>query len=156
MLLGWWANAQTQDQRLLAGNMAAAGLTALHLALLGSPLGMAAQLLGAARFALARRGPAPWLAAAFALLAMAQGALLAQHWSEWCVVAAAMLSSVLVFQTRGTPLRIGLLVCCLLNLTLSVSLWSWSGMLYQSVTIALLVRQLLPALKWRQPAYTVQ
>nr|WP_281497810.1 YgjV family protein [Ferrimonas balearica] len=156
MLLGWWANAQRSDSRLLTGNMAAACLTALHLALLGSPLGMAVQLLGAVRFALARRGPAPHLAAIFALLALFQGMLLAQSWAEWCVVLAAMLSSVLVFQVRGPMLRLGLLLCCALNLTLSLTLLSWSGILYQSVAMTLLVRQLWGSLRPTLPAYTVQ
>ncbi|SHG93635.1 YgjV family protein [Ferrimonas marina] len=143
MLVGWWANAQRDDQRLLRGNLVAAGLTALHLGLLGSPLGMTNQLVNAGRFALAQHWRHWSLALGFAVAALVQGALMASHWSEWCVVAAAVLSSVLLFQVQGRALRWGLLLCNALNLTLSVTLGSLSGILYQCVTMALLLQSLL-------------
>ncbi|MBY5920531.1 YgjV family protein [Ferrimonas balearica] len=156
MLMGWWASAQQQDSRLLTGNLAAACATALHLALLGSPLGMATQMLSALRFGLARRGPSVRLALIFALGAALQGLLLAQHWSEWCAVAAAMLSSLLLFTVQGERLRWGLLICSGLNLIFALSLGSLSGMLYHTVAIGLLSRQLILELKRHFPAYTVQ
>ncbi|WP_315900040.1 YgjV family protein [Ferrimonas balearica] len=151
MGIGWWANSQSSDHRLLRGNLVAAGLTAAHLGLLGSPLGMSNQMVNAARFALAGRGGGRVLAPLFAALALAQGWWLASHWSEWCVVAASVISSYLLFHCRGRALRWGLLLCNALNLTLSVTLLSWSGCLYQVVTMALLLHTLLGPERTEQP-----
>ncbi len=108
MAVGWWAAAQRCDQRLLGGNLLAALLTAAHLGLLGSPLGLCNQLVNATRFGLARRHRSPRLAHGFALLALLQGSLLAQRPAEWCVVAGALLSSYLLFCCHGDRLRWGL------------------------------------------------
>lgn len=144
MLLGWFANAQRCDNRLIIGNLAAALLTALHLLCLGSPLGCTNQLLSAGRFALARHDRS---IAAFLLLcglALLQGILLANHWSEWCAVIAAVLATYSLFFCRGSALRMGLLLSNGLNLTLSLHLESLSGVIYQVITLCLLMRALAP------------
>ncbi|GAA4902715.1 hypothetical protein GCM10023333_41040 [Ferrimonas pelagia] len=145
MAVGWWANGRSCDRQLLRGNMLAASLTAIHLGLLGSVLGMTNQWVNAGRFAIAQRTRSWLMAGGFALLSLAQGLAFAQHWSEWCVVFAAMISSALVFRSQGTQLRAGLILCNLLNLTLSITLLSWSGIAYQVMTVLMLTRVL-----WQQ------
>ncbi|GAA5188272.1 YgjV family protein [Ferrimonas gelatinilytica] len=143
MAVGWWAAAQRCDQRLLRGNLLSAVLTAGHLGGLGSSLGMSNQLVNAARFGLAQRVRHRRWAHLFAGVALLQGLALAQRPAEWCVVLGSVLSSYLLFCCRGDLLRWGLVGVNLLNLTLSVTLLSWSGILYQSVTLTLLLRSLL-------------
>ncbi|MGS0680538.1 YgjV family protein [Shewanella sp. 125m-7] len=147
MAIGWWANAQKNDQQLFSGNLVAAGLTAAHLGLLGSSLGMFNQLLNVVRFATRRYQSGahcnPLLPILFSSIAVLQGFLWAEHWSEWCAVASAIVMSFALFYSNGTKLRSAMLVSNILNLTLSVYLLSWSGMLYQLVSIAILTYNLM-------------
>ena len=156
MAIGWWANSQKNDQQLLSGSLIASGLTAIHLGLLGSTLGMLNQLVNAVRFATCRHSSS-WdsyfkmiLPVLFSSIAILQGVIWAEHWSEWCTVASAVMMSFALFYSSGTKLRCAILLSNLLNLTLSVYLLSWSGMLYQLVTVAILTHGLLPH---RQPQY---
>lgn len=145
MTVGWWANYQDKDQQLLSGNLIASSLTAIHLGLLGSGLGMLNQLLNAARFATCRKWThSQFLPILFSSTAIIQGVFLAEHWSEWCTVVSAVLMSFALFHLRGTPLRSAMVISNLLNLTLSIHLLSWSGILYQLVTLIILAHSLLP------------
>ncbi len=142
MAMGWWANSRQSDQQLLRANSVAALLTALHFGLMGSPLGMSNQLVNAGRFALSQHARHWLLPLGFAALALLQGILLANHWSEWLVVSAAVISSFLLFYAHGWRLRLGLLLCAALNLTLSLYLWSYSGIIYQTVNASMLINSL--------------
>ncbi|ABZ77665.1 conserved hypothetical protein [Shewanella halifaxensis HAW-EB4] len=159
MAIGWWANAQKNDQQLLSGNLMASCLTAIHLGLLGSTLGMLNQLVNAVRFATCRHSSSrdgyfrSILPVLFSSIAILQGIIWAEHWSEWCTVASAVLMSFALFYSSGAKLRCAMLVSNMLNLTLSVYLLSWSGMLYQLVTVAILAHSLLPH---RQAEYSEQ
>lgn len=150
MAIGWWANAQKNDQQLLSGNLIASGLTAAHLGLLGSNLGMVNQLLNLLRFACCRyckklrKRYMFCLPVLFATFALIQGLTLAQHWSEWAAVTSAILMSFALFYCVGSKLRMAMLFSNLLNLTLSIYLDSWSGIAYQVVTIVILSHSLLP------------
>ncbi|MCK8045668.1 YgjV family protein [Shewanella sp. 1CM18E] len=150
MAVGWWANAQKNDQHLLSGNLVASGLTAMHLGLLGSNLGLFNQLLNMVRFAICRsrttraKRSSIYLPLVFASLAFLQGLLWANHWAEWCAVASAVLMSFALFYAKGAQLRIAMLISNLLNLALSIYLMSWSGIAYQVVTILILSYALLP------------
>ncbi|MBL4913567.1 YgjV family protein [Shewanella schlegeliana] len=145
MAVGWWANSQKNDRQLLSGNLIASSITAIHLGLLGSSLGMFNQLLNAVRFATcqkrSRRGFLPIL---FSTVAIMQGLIFAEHWSEWCAVTSAVLISFALFYSSGAKLRSAMVISNLLNLTLSVYLCSWSGILYQVVTLLILTRSLMP------------
>ncbi|QIZ78841.1 YgjV family protein [Ferrimonas lipolytica] len=143
MAMGWWANSQHCDKRLVQGNTIAAALTAVHFGLMGSPLAMSNQLVNVARFSLCQRYRHASIALLFAALAVIQGLLLANHWSEWMVVTAAVVSSFLLFFTHGFRLRLGLLLCAGLNITLSIHLLSWSGIIYQLVSGGMLIRSLV-------------
>ncbi|QQX79158.1 YgjV family protein [Shewanella sp. KX20019] len=155
MAIGWWANAQLSDQKLISGNLLASSITAVHLGLLGSTLGMMTQLLNIGRFATCRSEKARcgWritlLPFVFSALAVTQGMIWAEHWSEWAAVTAAVLMSYALFYCSSTRLRYAMLLSNLLNLTLSIHLLSWSGIAYQLVTIAIILKG-LPALK-QQP-----
>lgn len=150
MAIGWWANAQKSDQQLLSGNLIASGLTAIHLGLLGSNLGLFNQLLNMLRFAICRKRvtrakrSSIYLPLVFASLAFLQGLMWANHWTEWCAVASAVLMSFALFYAKGSELRIAMLMSNLLNLTLSVYLLSWSGIAYQVITIVILSYSLIP------------
>ncbi|WOT06029.1 YgjV family protein [Shewanella youngdeokensis] len=152
MAIGWWANAQISDQKLLSGNLLAASLTAVHLGLLGSTLGMMTQLLNIGRFATCRseKARSGWrialLPLLFSTLAIIQGIIWAEHWSEWAAVSAAVIMSYALFHCSLIRLRYAMLVSNILNLTLSVYLLSWSGIIYQLVTIAIILKG-LPAIK---------
>ncbi|MEZ9596082.1 YgjV family protein [Shewanella sp. 10N.261.52.F9] len=150
MAIGWWANAQKNDQQLLSGNVIASGLTAAHLGLLGSSLGMMNQLLNLFRFACSRHFTTltqrriHCLPVLFATAALVQGLTLAEHWSEWCAVASAIVMSFALFYCAGAKLRFAMLFSNMLNLTLSAYLSSWSGIAYQLVTIIILTYSLVP------------
>ncbi|WP_259649615.1 YgjV family protein [Shewanella sp. MBTL60-007] len=145
MAVGWWANSQKNDRQLLSGNLIASSLTAVHLGLLGSSLGMFNQLLNLLRFATCRtRSHQRGLPALFSSIALLQGWIFAEHWSEWCAVASAVLMSFALFYSSGTKLRSAMMISNLLNLTLSVYLSSWSGIVYQVVTLLILTRSLMP------------
>ena len=136
--------------------MIAAVLTAVHLGLLGSFLGMANQLVNVVRFRLCQslnQGEKSQtstglssplvLSATFSVVAIAQGVMWAQHWSEWCAVFAAVIMSVSLFFFAGSQLRLAMLVSNLFNLMLSIYLLSWSGIIYQVMTIAILSQGLI-------------
>ncbi|WP_258955870.1 YgjV family protein [Shewanella woodyi] len=142
MFLAWWANAQRDDKALLSGNLIASGLTAIHLGLLGSPLGMVNQLLNMGRFFSSRYYRISILAPIFASLAIIQGFLWAEHWSEWCAVLAGVIMSFALIYCQGTQLRLSILVSNICNLTLSLHLHSWSGVIYQIITIGMMTYQL--------------
>ncbi|MCL1058356.1 YgjV family protein [Shewanella gelidimarina] len=159
MTIGWWANAQLCDRKLLSGNLLASCLTAIHLGLLGSTLGMMNQLLNIGRFSTCRseKARSGWritlLPLVFSALAVTQGLIWAEHWSEWAAVAAAVLMSYALFYCSSTRLRYAMLLSNLLNLALSVHLHSWSGIAYQLVTIAIILKG-LPAIK--QQSYVLE
>ena len=154
MAIGWWANYQKNDQQLLSGNLLASCLTAVHLGLLGSTLGMFNQLLNAVRFATCRKSACRrLLPLLFSSIAVLQGLVWAEHWSEWCAVASAVLMSFALFQLKGDKLRSAMVVSNMLNLTLSVYLLSWSGILYQLVTLVILAHSLWPQ---KQVDYTTE
>ncbi|WP_299803635.1 YgjV family protein [uncultured Shewanella sp.] len=145
MTIGWWANYQKNDQQLLSGNLLASGLTAIHLGLLGSTLGMFNQLLNAVRFATCRKSACRMLLPlVFSSIAVLQGLVWAEHWSEWCAIASAVLMSFALFHLKGAQLRSAMMISNMLNLTLSVYLSSWSGILYQLVTLVILAQSLWP------------
>ncbi|MEZ9197139.1 YgjV family protein [Shewanella sp. 10N.286.54.B9] len=152
MAIGWWANAQSCDAKLVSGNLLASSLTAIHLGLLGSTLGMMNQLLNIGRFGSCRseKARSGWritlLPLLFSTLAVIQGLIWAEHWSEWCAVAAAVLMSYALFYCSALKLRYAMLLSNLLNLMLSVHLLSWSGIAYQLITIAIILKG-LPAVK---------
>ena len=150
MFLAWWANAQKNDQKLLSGNVVAAGLTSLHLGLLGSPLGMANQLLNMGRFCAGRYCRRAILAPIFASLAILLGWFWAQHWSEWCAVFAAVIMSFALIHTSGIRLRWAMLVSNACNLSLSLHLNSWSGVIYQVITIVIIGYQIRESLRLPQ------
>ncbi|ABV88347.1 hypothetical protein Spea_3030 [Shewanella pealeana ATCC 700345] len=150
MAIGWWANYQENDQQLFSGNLIASCLTAIHLGLLGSTLGMFNQVVNAMRFATCRhsssldgylRNILPLL---FSSIAVLQGFVWAEHWSEWCAVASAVLMSFALFHLKGGHLRCAMMISNVLSLTLSIHLLSWSGILYQLVTLVILAHGLLP------------
>ncbi|WP_254843438.1 YgjV family protein [Shewanella sp. UCD-KL21] len=156
MAIGWWANSQKQDCKFIHGNMIASVLTAIHLGLLGSFLGMANQLVNVIRFRLCqslKNDDQPklpsWLSSplfmsvCFSAVAMAQGFLWAEHWSEWCAVIAAVVMSFSLFFLAGSQLRLAMVASNGLNLMLSIYLMSWSGILYQVMTIAILALGLM-------------
>lgn len=144
MFIGWWACAQKNQSRFLSGNILASATTAVHFALMGSPLGMANQLLNMGRFscgqfAQCKQGiTAILLAIIFCSIAIAQGIWLAEHWSEWCAVLAGVVMSLSLIFLSGTQLKVAFITSNCLNLMLSCYLLSWSGMLYQVVTIIIL------------------
>ena len=145
MAIGWWANYQKNDQQLLSGNLVASCLTAIHLGLLGSTLGMLNQLLNAVRFATCQKTTCRWiLPLLFSSIAVLQGLIWAEHWSEWCAVSSAVLMSFALFHLKGAKLRSAMVISNMLNLTLSIYLLSWSGILYQLVTLVILARSLWP------------
>ncbi|MFT5235448.1 MAG: hypothetical protein ACI8SK_000403 [Shewanella sp.] len=150
MFIAWWANAQKNDQKLLSGNIVAAALTSLHLGLLGSTLGMANQLLNMGRFYSGRCCRLPILAPIFASLAIALGWFWAQHWSEWCAVFAAVIMSFALIHTSGVKLRLAMLVSNACNLSLSVHLNSWSGVIYQVITLVIIGYQIKESLRLPQ------
>ncbi|MEC4726404.1 YgjV family protein [Shewanella sp. D64] len=150
MFIAWWANAQKKDQKLLTGNIVAASLTSIHLGLLGSTLGMANQLLNMGRFYSGRCCRLPILAPIFASLAILLGWFWAQHWSEWCAVFAAVIMSFALIHTSGIQLRLAMLVSNICNLSLSLHLNSWSGILYQVITIAIIGYQIRESLRPQQ------
>ncbi|MBR9726579.1 YgjV family protein [Shewanella intestini] len=149
MFVGWQACSAKSTQCFLAKNMFAAGLTAVHLGLMGSPAGMANQLLNVARFSsgqlrVSKRGYMPHiLAIGFSLLALIQGIMWANHWSEWCAIASAVVMSFSIIFLHGNQLKATFIVTNMLNLSLSIHLMSWSGMLYQVITITLLVKAIV-------------
>lgn len=159
MAIGWWANAQSCDSKLVSGNLLASSLTAIHLGLLGSTLGMMNQLLNIGRFGSCRseKARSGWritlLPLLFSTLAVIQGLIWAEHWSEWCAVAAAVLMSYALFYCNALKLRYAMLLSNLLNLMLSVHLLSCSGIIYQLVTVAIIVKG-LPAIK--QQSYELE
>lgn len=144
MGLGWWASNQRNDKRLCQGNLATAALTAGHFLLIGSPLGAINQGLSAARFGFAhsRWATNQTIMALLCVAALLQGLWLAQSWADGWAVAGAIIATLALFRCRGNELRLGLLVSNLCNLMFSLHLVSLSGVLYQTVTIALLGRQL--------------
>ncbi|PMG28496.1 hypothetical protein BCU94_17590 [Shewanella sp. 10N.286.52.C2] len=158
MAIGWWANSQQQDCKFIHGNMIASVLTAIHLGLLGSFLGMANQLVNVIRFRLCQSlnsnnqqnlASTAWLTSplamslSFSIIAMTQGFLWAEHWSEWCAVIAAVVMSFSLFFLAGSQLRLAMVASNGLNLMLSIYLMSWSGILYQVMTIAILALGLM-------------
>ncbi|WP_299570774.1 YgjV family protein [uncultured Shewanella sp.] len=166
MAIGWWANTQKQDCKFIHGNMIAAILTAIHLGLLGSFLGMANQLVNVIRFRccqsmnkqdstqmsfssallstlFSRLLSRSIMTIAFSTVAIVQGLLWAEHWSEWCAVAAAVVMSFSLFYFAGSQLRLAMLASNGLNLMLSIYLMSWSGMMYQVMTIMILSQGLI-------------
>ena len=152
MAIGWWANCQLSDKKLLSGNTVASSFTAIHLGLLGSTLGMMNQLINIGRFASCRteKSRSGWRIALlpfiFSALAVTQGLIWAEHWSEWCAVTAAVMMSYALFHCSSVKLRYAMLLSNVLNLTLSIQLLSWSGIIYQVVTIAVILKG-LPAIK---------
>lgn len=139
----------------MTGNMAASTLTAIHLAMMGSPLGMANQLLNLLRFT---AGQSQWckqasrahlFALSFSAIAIIQGLFFALHWSEWCAVASGVIMSFSLLYLTGTQLKIALVVTNALNLCLSYYLMSWSGIIYQVVTIGVLSYGLLQSVRDR-------
>ncbi|QIR16103.1 YgjV family protein [Shewanella aestuarii] len=156
MAIGWWANSQKQDCKFIQGNIIAAVLTAIHLGLLGSFLGMANQLVNVIRFRLCqslnqadKAQTTYWLfsplilSATFSTIAVAQGLMWAEHWSEWCAVFAAIIMSISLFFFAGSKLRLAMLTSNLFNLMLSIYLLSWSGIIYQVMSIAILSKGLI-------------
>lgn len=159
MFIGWWANGQKQDCKFIHGNMIASVLTAIHLGLLGSFLGMANQLVNVIRFRLCQSLnsdkdanssqlnawlTSPWvMSLIFSTVALSQGLLWAEHWSEWCAVLAAITMSFSLFFLAGSQLRLAMIASNLLNLMLSIYLMSWSGILYQVMTMAILAQGLI-------------
>nr|WP_283104681.1 YgjV family protein [Shewanella olleyana] len=151
MAIGWWANTQKQDCKFIHGNMMAAILTAIHLGLLGSFLGMANQLVNVIRFrccqSLNKQNSKTLSPIAmtilFSAVAITQGFMWAEHWSEWCAVAAAVIMSFSLFYFAGSQLRLAMVVSNALNLMLSIYLMSWSGIIYQVMTIMILSQGLI-------------
>ena len=163
MAIGWWANSQKQDCKFIHGNMIAAVLTAIHLGLLGSFLGMANQLVNVIRFrccqSLKKEGtnkPSPLtMTLLFSVIAVSQGFMWAEHWSEWCAVIAAVVMSFSLFYFAGSHLRLAMIVSNALNLMLSIYLMSWSGILYQLMTIAILSQGLVQLYVQSKPVIEV-
>lgn len=151
MAIGWWANSQQQDCKFIHGNMVAAILTAVHLGLLGSFLGMANQLVNVIRFRCCQSlskddsiNLSPlFLTMLFSGVAILQGLMWAEHWSEWCAVMAAVVMSVSLFYFAGSQLRLAMIASNTLNLMLSIYLMSWSGILYQVMTMIILSQGLV-------------
>ncbi|WP_394129646.1 YgjV family protein [Shewanella maritima] len=155
MFVGWWASAQKQQRAFMSGNMAASTLTAVHFAMMGSPLGMANQLLNLLRFT---AGQNSWckqasrahvFALLFSAVAIAQGLFFAVHWAEWCAVASGVIMSFSLLYLTGNQLKIAFVITNALNLCLSYYLMSWSGLIYQIVTIGILSYGLLQSVRER-------
>ncbi|WP_242620322.1 YgjV family protein [Shewanella maritima] len=148
MIFGWRACTQNSHSGFMRNNMLASLLTAIHLGLMGSMAGMANQLINMGRFTAGqsrrcRTGARPLiLATGFSLIALLQGILWAQHWSEWCAVGAGVFSSFAVLYLAQNKLKLAFVLTNLMNLSLSLYLLSWSGMIYQVVAIGLLLKQI--------------
>ncbi|ARD22397.1 hypothetical protein SJ2017_2099 [Shewanella japonica] len=155
MAIGWWANSQKQDCKFIHGNMLASILTAIHLGLLGSFLGIANQLVNVVRFRCCQQlGHTTkselvplMMSVTFSTVAILQGVMWAEHWSEWCAVFAAVVMSISLFYCKGMALRAAMLVSNALNLMLSIYLMSWSGILYQVMTITILAQSVFQQYK---------
>lgn len=132
LVLGVSAFLQKSDRRLMALNSAQSLAYAVHYFLMGNLPACGSSLFSSIRSAAAIRTHSARLALALVLLNLGMGAYIARGLLGWLPVAGSCIATVAMFTLYGIRLRLVLLCCTAMWLTMNVATGSIGGTVLES------------------------
>lgn len=151
-VFGIAAFSQKVDRRLKVLNGAQCVAYAIHFVLLGNVPASAISAVAAARSFLALRFSSPLLAGAIVAVNLAIGAQVVTTWTGWLPVTASSLGTVAFVMMRGIPMRIVMLICCLMWLANNILSGSIGGTMLESAIALAMVSTIVRMARAPVPA----